>query len=255
MQMLRKKNNGIFLFMPIPDKEGIYSEFYPESVLRVDERSRMDCLTEKMTEKEWFVDVKKAMLANKGDKMLYYRNFDPTHWNMRGAWEGYKELMNSITSAYDDIKALTEKEVIITSEKGPRTLESLSSIKWMGDIMKFEDEIVSCVPLGGYKAKQNSVPVIRLVDGQVYFHYVNTHIEGRTLLIVGDSYMHSFLLPLLAESFSNVYFTSFVNAETIDELQEIIHPDIVVLENVDRGFYYDFLVEQVEKLVELNVKG
>ena len=237
--------------MPIPDKEGIYPEYYPESVVRVANSSRIDCLTEKMRSKEWFVNVKDALLDNKGDKMLYYRNFDPTHWNMKGAWVGYKEIMSSITSVYDDVKMFTDKDVVITYEKGPGTLESLSSIKWMRDVMQFEDEIVSCIPLEGYRSEQNNEPVIPLVDGQIYFQFSNTHInEGRTILIVGDSYIYSFLLPLLAESFSNVYFTNFVNAEVIFEMQDIIDPDIVLLESVDRAFSHEFLVEQLEKIVE-----
>lgn len=244
---------GDFFFMPIPDKEGVYPEYYPEGVLRVDDRSRIDCLTEKMISEEWFVDVKGALLSNKGENMLYYRNFDPTHWNMEGAWVGYKELMNKITSVNSDIEMLTENDVIITYEEGPGTLESLSSIKWMKEIMQFDDKIVSCEPVNGYKAKQDNDLPIPLKDGQIYFHYVNTHIAGKKLFVVGDSYIYSFLLPLLAESFSDVYFMSFVDTETIVEMQKEICPDVVVFEVVDRAFYYDYWVEHLEKILELDV--
>lgn len=238
--------------MPIPDKEGIYPEFYPDSVLRMNNISRVDCLTETMVSKDWFVNVKEALMANKGDKMLYYKNFDPTHWNMKGAWEGYKALMNVITSVDNDIRMLTEKDVRITYEKGPGTLERLSRIRWMGDIMQFDDELVSCTPIEGYTAeKDDGIPIIPLTDGQVYFHYVNKHIEGKTLLVVGDSYIYGFLLPLLAESFSDVYFIDFVNADGIAELQEMIQPDIVVFEVVDRVFHYEYLMQRFDRLVEL----
>lgn len=248
-----QKRGGNFFFMPIPDKEGVYPEFYPEGVLRVDNRSRVECLAEKMISKEWFVDVNGALLGNKSDKMLYYRNFDPTHWNMDGAWVGYKELMNKITSVNGDIRALTEKDVIITYEEGPGTLEGLSSIKWMGDLMQFDDKIVSCIPMDGYKAERDNTPLIPLKDGQIYFHYINKNISEKTLLVVGDSYVYSFLLPLLAESFSDVYFTSFVDTETVVEMQRVIHPDIVVFEVVDRAFYYEYWVEHLEKLRELDL--
>lgn len=247
-----QKCGGDFFFMPIPDKEGIYPELYPEGILRVDDRSRVDCLVEKMSSKEWFVNVNGALLSNKHDKMLYYKNFDPTHWNMEGAWVGYKELMDKITSVNSDIKALTESDVIIAYEEGPGTLESLSSIKWMSNIMQFDDKIVSCIPVDGYKAEPDHTPLIPLKEGQLYFHYVNTHISGKALLVVGDSYIYSFMLPLLAESFSDVYFTNFVDAETVVEMQQVISPDIVVFEVVDRAFYYDYWVEHLEKLVEID---
>lgn len=248
---LVREQNGLFLFMPVPDKEGVYSEFYPDEVLRNNEKFRIDCLAEEMSEKEWYIDIKQALIANKGSKMLYYRNYDPTHWNMNGAWIGYQELMKKIVSVYGDIEVLTEEKVSFAYEKSPGNLQHLSGIRVLNNIMHFDDEIVSCVPKGGYRAELVNDAPEPLVDNQIFFHYLNRHVEnGKTLLIIGDSYMYGYILPLLAESFSNVYFTNFVSGEAVNKLQEMTQPDIVLYELVDRVFYYWPLMEGLDQIVK-----
>jgi hypothetical protein len=56
-------------------------------------------------------------------------------------------------------------------------------------------------------------------------------------MILGDSYIYSFLLPLLSESFEDVYFIRYSDAmSAARDIMENAAPDLVVFEMVERQF-------------------
>lgn len=248
------RNSGAeFMFMPIPDKEGIYPEDYPKSVLRKKGKTKIDILRENMENSgiDYIINVKEALLLHKNDEMLYYKNFDPTHWNMHGAWVGYSILMDKITSSNDDIKPLAINDINIEIKKSPGTLQHLSQINSLCQSMHFDDDIMSYVPKSGYRAVlEEELPEwLELSANQIFYHYKNVTVQNdKTLFIVGDSYTYMFLLPLLAESFRDVYFISLDTGEQLTEIQDRINPDIVVFEFVERAFSYEYMIPELERI-------
>lgn len=248
------QNSGAeFIFMPLPDKEGIYPEYYPKSVLRKGSKTKIDSLMDTMESQgiDYMINVKKNLLLHKDESMLYYKNFDPTHWNMHGAWIGYCTLMDEIASLYDDIEPLTISDINIDIVKSQGTLQHLSEIESICKSMHFNDDIISYTPKDGYKATLiDDLPEwLELSDNQIFYHYRNDTIENdKTIFIVGDSYTYCFFLPLLSESFRDVYFTSLDTGERLTEMQKNIDPDIVVFEFVERAYGYEIMVPILEKI-------
>ena len=88
-------------------------------------------------------------------------------------------------------------------------------------------------------------------DKNRFFHYHNATIQnGKSLVVYGDSYIWSFMLPLLSESFSDVYFVSYGCTESeIQELLLCVEPNFIVFETVSRMLNYNNLNHWVDKLV------
>ncbi|WP_312833467.1 alginate O-acetyltransferase AlgX-related protein [Sedimentibacter saalensis] len=253
------KENGAKLYVAtIPDKEGVYPELYPKEIKKLNEKSRVDLLVEyiKANTDIDINNLKLPLINSKGNDMLYYKNYDPTHWNMNGAFVGYTEIMNQMKSDYPSLKVITKDDFNIYVEKSKGTLAHLSSFESINDAMSFDDDIYTYVLNDSYKSEL----FIELPEGieinanDKYFHYTNSSTDNdHTILIIGDSYIYSFLLPIISESFREVYFINFTSAQQIKNIQNKINADIVLYEFVERMFdyqIYDKLMDFQDKQVE-----
>ena len=86
-----------------------------------------------------------------------------------------------------------------------------------------------------------------------YYHFYNDTIKkGKTIFIVGDSYVYAFMFPLLAENFKDVYFIYWdANIEKISKLYKDSNPDYLVYEVVERMTNYDSLLNEINLLTEI----
>jgi len=223
--------------MFIPNKEAIYSEMYDSSIYH-SEKSRMDLLTEYMAEHTNLniINIKDALLNSKQEQ-LYYRAYDASHWNMNGAFVGYYELMKEIQKDYPDIDILDKEDFEITEEPFRGLMSYYSDIKLLNDNFDFDDVVYEYSLKEGYHAVMDEKPLNgEKIDPNLNFYHFENDSAGnsKTMLIVGDSYMYCFMLPMLGESFQHVYFVRNTNAETIIELAKEINPNIFVFEIAER---------------------
>ncbi len=213
------------------------------------------------------VNIKDALM-NQKEEQLYYKSYDASHWNMNGAFVGYQELMKEIKKDHPDIKVLDKDdfEVIETAFSG--LMMYYTDIKVLHDNFSFRDIIYEYNIKGGYHSVIDAVPLNgkEINPNLNFYHYENEEANNsETLFIVGDSYIYSFILPMLAESFADVYFVRNTNAEIIVELAQEIKPTIFVFEVAERvanepyfaqmGRFKNFLefeinIEDYEKLNE-----
>ena len=79
-------------FVP-PNKHTVYPEQLPAWVTRVNSRTRLDQLVRHMRERSDLrvLDAREALAAARGRGLLYYPH--GTHWNDRGAYVGYRLLL------------------------------------------------------------------------------------------------------------------------------------------------------------------
>ncbi|BCJ93386.1 hypothetical protein acsn021_09550 [Anaerocolumna cellulosilytica] len=233
-----------FYIMTIPNKEEVYPEFYPDSIKNIVSKTRLDYLSEyilKSTDVNIF-NVKQELINNKNGEMLYYKNYDCTHWNMNGAFVGYTEIIKQLSKKYSNLKCYEKEDFVIETLKSKGAISHLSEFNILNKAMAFDDEIFSYHLKKGYQAQQSAeMPEGVEIDvNDKYFHYTNTNIENeQSILIIGDSYIYSFILPLLAEHFSELYFVNYTSAQELMNLQNIVHADIVLYEFVDRAFNAD----------------
>lgn len=105
------KANGIkfYLFLT-PDKERIYPEFYPSEYEKVRELSRIQQTYDfiKQNVNVPVVYPYEELVAAKNEHVLYYKT--GTHWNHRGAFVGYNQLMKKIQNDFPSLYIMKEKD-------------------------------------------------------------------------------------------------------------------------------------------------
>jgi len=233
-------NHGIeFLFVPISDKEGVYPEYYPDSVLQYSSQYKLDQIISYLNNntKLPVVNLRKALIEGKSQSYyLYYKNYDCTHWNMKGAFVGYKEIMRYIQKHYKNINILSEDDFEITLTPSNGTIAHLSSSKFLSKVMSFYDNIYSYKKKGGYNSfAVEDYPMKAIDPAYIKFYRVNNTVQDETkLLILGDSYIYSFLLDIFGESFRELYFTSTRDPDLLEKIVVEYKPDIVIFEIVER---------------------
>lgn len=241
MQSYFESTGSVFYMMTIPDKEAIYPEYFPDEIKRFSSKTRIDLLVDYMkanTNVNVF-NVKQALYDNKSKDMLYYKNYDCTHWNMNGAFVGYTEIMKQVKQSFPDINFFIKDDFDISTKETKGAMGRLRTFKSINDAMSLEDTIYNYYLKDGYHAKLISdVPECITVEANDnFFHYVNKDNSSMPkIFIIGDSYLYSFLLPILAESFSELYFTNFTTPQEIMDLQNYINADVVLYEFVERVF-------------------
>lgn len=248
MQSFFLNSGADFYMMTIPDKEAIYPEYYPDNINKYSDKTRIDLLDEYMIDNSNVnvFNLKQALLDNKGSEMLYFKNYDCTHWNMNGAFIGYTEIMNRIKQNYPELKVYEKDDFDINSVETKGSMVHLSTIKRINDSFHLKDRVDTYYLKDGYRSElKNDIPEgITVEANDKFFHYVNTNNANKPkLFIVGDSYIYSFLLPLFSESFSEVYFSNFTSAQKIMDLQNAINADIVLYEFVERVFNENITTE------------
>ena len=241
MQSYFQGTGAEFCIITIPDKENIYPEYFPDDVFRLSSNTRVDELVEYMNTNTDvnILNLKQSLIDNKGSDMLYFKNYDCTHWNMNGAFVGYTKIMEQVKQGFPDVKIFTKDDFEIIAEPTKGTMIHLNTFKSIRNAMSFDDIIYHYYLREGYHAELNAeVPdSISLKANDKFFHYVNKEqVDAPKMLIIGDSYIYSYLLPILAESFSELYFINYTNTQMLMDLQNSIKADFVLYEFVDRVF-------------------
>lgn len=223
--------------MFIPNKEAVYSEVYNQNIHNSGE-GHLDSLAKYMKEHTDMnvVNIKGALMSQK-DEQLYYKTYDASHWNMNGAFVGYQELMKVIQQDSPEIRVLEKDDFDVIETPFSGLMQYYTEIEMLDEKFSFQDVLYEYNLKGGYNAVLVEEPLNgKKIDPNLnFYHFQNETINNsETLFIVGDSYMYCFLLPMLGESFENVYFVRNTNAETIMELAEEIKPTIFVFEVAER---------------------
>lgn len=230
-----------FIFMAIPDKDVIYPEFFPEMVYQFSTERTFDRLFNSLN-KETDIDasyIKDDLIKAKDSDLLYYRNYDPSHWNMNGAFVGYIALMTHIKKYFPFVKILQKENFIIEKIEHRGTLAYLSEFSILEDFFSLDDTIYSYTLKDGYHSQLSKDLPQNVELGTSLYNYYHYHndsaAEKKTLFILGDSYIYDYLLNILAESFRDVYFIneSYILTGNGTALFEEIKPDCVVFENVE----------------------
>jgi hypothetical protein len=226
------KGNGIpFITMVNPDKETIYPEYVPETILKVRDSSRTDLVVDYL-DKNTNVDIfstKAGLLEAKENSIVYSKNYDLTHWNNNGAFVGYLELMNRIKKYIPDVNILNENDFIVS----PYIRKTTGVINAEETDYKWEYK-------KGYAAKEERglLDNLNLSRNSNAYRYVNPSNENLPkALIMGDSYIYMFMLPNLAESFSELTFIHWENAEEIKNYINVLDPDIFILEFMEPALH------------------
>ena len=218
-----------FLYVPCYDKHSIYPEQFMDSIYQEDDVSKRDQIVNELI--KWqavqVVDFKMELIEAKTKYSVYGNWNDPTHWTDSGAYVAYLEMMKEIRKNYD-VKVLELEDYIINFEqKGYNLNGHFYHYDWLETFIVKDTQ-----------AKQISLKELGFLafDERHSIYYNASSDNNLRLLILGDSYIESFLIDDLAESFEYTYmvWNSHFSLEKLEELIQNVHPDIILLEDAKR---------------------
>lgn len=127
-----------YVFVISPDKHLVYPEYMPASIRRAT-ASRIDQVVAYLSAHSTVrvLDLRPALIEAKATERIYHRT--DTHWNDRGAFVGYRAIVDSLS---DDVPGLADAS---TTEYEPREVPSpgldLAGMLGLTDAMT-EDDLV-----------------------------------------------------------------------------------------------------------------
>ena len=243
-----------FVFMSIPNKEQIYNEFVPDNICVLSNGSMLRHLMDRLLSDTslHIVDTEQALLNHKNDgHLLYYRNFDATHWNYYGAFCGYMALMEEIRKIDPDISYLTLEDMTVYSEETTPFNNLEGKLDTFSNLSDLQYTVQPKSGWNGVCEYKQPTGFSLISKENVYLHYVNPKAcSNKSLLVWGDSYIKSYMLPYLSESFSDVYFlyNTECSEESLIEFCSYIKTDIVLYESVSRAVNSGVLRKRVNRL-------
>ena len=168
------------------------------------------------------VSLKDILLDNKEEYDVFRYHGDPSHWSWRGAFLCYQQIMETVNQNNDEIfKVLLEEDFeISTCDQGKYIFRGFSgSICTKGRICR-EIDVES---------------LQRFSTDARHSVWKNSNVENNAhVLIVGDSYVNSYLLSFFAESFSKTSLIWDDYTTEMEDMIEICMPDIVIYECAER---------------------
>ncbi len=218
-----------YLFTLPPDKHVIYPEFYPPTVKSLRPVSRTDQVMAATLDTGVVLDVRQAILAGSRRERLF--DVTDTHWNERGAFVAYREIIEALRARVPAIQPARDRS---TFDAPTRNVEGRDLASMMGLKRVLQEEELRLVPktprkyrviepAGGYATGGNGLII--------------TEIPESTLpraVIFRDSFT-SKLAPFLSEHFSRAVYlwqNDFDAKIVADE-----HPDVVIQEIVGRHLH------------------
>ena len=210
------------------DKHSIYPEYFPRTVVQHGKYSKTDGIIEAL-EKETDITVispKEELIQAKSETPTYSVWGDPTHWNDRGAYIGYRKLMQTIAETVDaSFCILNEDDYDIEIRDTGMTV--------FGGIHEVDQEEVFTPR--NLNVKQDNEKLTLYREDSRHSYWVNAAADNDLrVLIIGDSYFNSFIIKDIAESFHE---TVLIWGDYLNDTKGIIdayHPDIVIIEAAER---------------------
>ena len=230
-----------FYYVQCVDKHTIYPERFIASVKQIGDTSKTDQImhylqTETTVDPIYFKDL---FLDSKGQYDVFSHWGDPTHWTDRGAYIGYRYMMDTVCQDTGlPLKILQESDYTITMET------------YTG--AKGGSEQIELFTVKDPKAVKSDVSVMGKWAEDVR-HSVWKNPEAgndRKLLLMGDSYYNNYLIDDIAESFSEVWLVWGDYTGDLPEIVELYQPDLVIYEcaeRVDRSWAIHALAQELQK--------
>lgn len=220
-------DNGVaFAATIVPNKTSVYTEFVPKRFGEKSPRNFYDYFLQHLEiDGLNFVDVKQRLVNLKSQNQVYFKT--DTHWTFRGAYEGYRALVDSLKLQEPSLDILYEQD-----------LKKEFRQKFSGDLSGFDGVVVSEDVLDITEPRVEGFERQVIAESAshkdlstiVYERPMNT---GRSIVIVGDSFS-KYYLSFFKRDFDRIVFIHHKLGDfSIDEVFDY-NPDFVVFSPVER---------------------
>jgi hypothetical protein len=228
---LAKEGKTLLLVIP-PNKPTVYPEYMPQQIPVIGATSRLDEFAAYMRSngQTRVVDLRSTLINASKTQLTYYKT--DSHWNDLGAYYGYVDILNALSTEYPVLKPHALSDFIYEPD-GSGTLTDLPGT--MG-LFPFEEDGPRLTPRFPSQTETISAP---LADGTDMLLTTNQDQQLPRLLIFGDSFYDS-LAKFLEPHFSHITALTYRRppGRAGSRLAYQIHtdkPDIVIIECVERG--------------------
>lgn len=237
------------LLVMLPDKKTVYPEKYPDGLVVHDGPSREDALYAYMQQNTrlpvmWICG---ALMEARNLGVVYSPRIDNAHWNTFGAYIGYQEICRALHPYFSNLRYREMWECAFESFEAqglfngavPIAEEDYRITTGLENTWTHDRAFMERFPYLTYAGDP--------LDWQL--HTVNEDASLPRMLFVGDSYIR-LLQPYLSQSCSEFTFLHLTDMQYLPELMAELHPDIVVIEWVERqwGLIYPKMWETATKL-------
>ena len=226
-----KKRNCAYVSMVWPNKVTAYPENFPNYFNKLSDKAEIEILDERLSNNPNFdfSTGSKAIEQAKKNNVIYSKARDASHWNDYGAFVGYTQLMNKAKEHLPELKVLKESDFnIIKTEIQVPLAWNTNTPETIFDLqLKQERNAV---------LDQSFFEKINFTTNDItrnYYHYVNKDKSLPKAIIIGDSYTWMFMLPNIAESFSEIVFIHYYDMINFESMVDLIKPNIVISSCLD----------------------
>lgn len=225
---LRKQGITLLVVIP-PNKSTIYSQYMPEQIAVVGEKSRLDQFLEymKLYGDTFILDLRPVLLDASRAQDVY--NKTDTHWNDVGAYYGYMEIMRRLALDYPQLTPHPISDFNYTHAGD--SVRDLSSVMGLSNYLE-----ENWVLIPDFDVQLNEEK-IALPDGLRYIRSVTNTDKQLPKLLVFHDLFYGQLAHFIEPHFSVVKTIPFASTEGIWSLDWIQQekPDIVIIEIVERS--------------------
>ena len=205
-----------FYYLQCFDKESIYPD--ADQILDI---LRSD--TEVNT-----ISVKERM-KQLSDEQIYFPYSDLTHWNEKGAYEGYRCLMQAVCHDFSQVQILEENDYEIEQVQRETNLYGFSyPFEEYAPIYRIKKQMAS-------EITDETQEKWAFLQYKEHTHeYINpTCRNDLRMLLIGDSFIRQFIKDDIAEGFAHTLSVDWLNISILDEVIAVYQPDIVVFESAE----------------------
>ncbi|MCR5773020.1 MAG: hypothetical protein K6G87_17485 [Butyrivibrio sp.] len=234
-----------FYYMMCYDKETIYPEYFPDSVIQYGDISRTDQIINGLTDHSsvTVVPVKEKFISQKSNYELYSKYGDPVHWTWRGAFYGYSLLMNTINQnkSGNIYPVLKEEDFDISlTDQGMSFYFGVSRENISEEFVLKNTSNVLCSNASDYYPS---------FAGYNTYYHTNEKVDNDTrCLVICNSFFINYLRDMISESFSETMFVWGGIDPNIDKWIEDYKPDIVIYESAERYESFENIVETADSI-------
>lgn len=230
LQTAAQNEGAVFAAIIPPDKARIYPKHAPARYKAPSDRRFVSALFASARSGRYgLLDIEPAILRAKQDGPVFFKT--DTHWTSRGAFQAYDDVMayyNANGAQFDTLKREDVKQVERLDFSGD--LAQLMGLKGQA-IESFTDEMPPKKPI---EFREQILEDSTALNANWRTHvYQNDVTDGKTLVIVGDSFSNV-LIPFFKHSFDHIVVIHHRMGNFDLETALSYDPDAVLFAPVER---------------------
>jgi len=216
-QKMRAKNIN-YLLVIAADKSSVYPEFLPR-YMKYSSSHRIDKFLEALKRKHPdfpVLDLRPILFEAKKHEVLYHQT--DTHWNRRGAFYGYAEIMKKLgIEPHSREDFLNKEDEMISGDISEIMNSNATNLNY------------DLVPNFQNKSQRISVLPLKLAEFHKPYFFVNKDKNLPIIFVYKDSYF-SDLSHFVSEHFSQSFYANEFPCDLNYKTIKNFHPNVVIQE-------------------------